>query len=281
MESISIVVYEHATDTTPYAVLTGDTLFIGDVGRPDLLSSVGISAEELAAKLYHSVHDKLLTLPDPGADTLTVHITYLVGSRHEGYGEKGMAHLLEHLLFRGSKRHPSVKQEFTQRGARWNGTTSNDRTNYFETLAATDDNLQWAIAMEADRMVNSFVSKADLDSEMTVVRNEFELGENNPGQVLFQRMQENRRARGAKLVVIDPRRTATAEEADLHLAVAPGMDTALFSGLLVRLADHGVFDRAFVTQHTTGFEDALKRAAELAPDLETVANLVRMTVSGQ
>jgi zinc protease len=133
---------------------------------------------------------KLLTLPDPGADTLTVHITYLVGSRHEGYGEKGMAHLLEHLLFKGSKRHPSLKEEFTQRGARWNGTTSNDRTNYFETLAATDANLEWAIAMEADRMVNSFVSKADLDSEMTVVRNEFEMGENNPGGVLFQRMQQ-------------------------------------------------------------------------------------------
>ena len=117
---------------------------------------------------------KLLTLPDPGADTITVHITYLVGSRHESYGEKGMAHLLEHLLFKGSQRHPNLKEEFTRRGARWNGTTSNDRTNYFETLAATDDNLEWAIAMEADRMVNSFVSKQDLDSEMTVVRNEFE-----------------------------------------------------------------------------------------------------------
>ena len=56
-----------------------------------------------------------------------------------------MAHLLEHLLFKGSKRHPNVKEEFTRRGARWNGTTSNDRTNYFETLAATDDNLEWAI----------------------------------------------------------------------------------------------------------------------------------------
>jgi zinc protease len=133
---------------------------------------------------------KLLTVPDPSADTVTVHITYLVGSRHEGYGEKGMAHLLEHLLFKGSKRHPNVKEEFTRRGARWNGTTSNDRTNYFQTLAATDDNLEWAIAMEADRMVNSFVSKQDLDSEMTVVRNEFEMGENNPGSVLFQRMQQ-------------------------------------------------------------------------------------------
>jgi zinc protease len=133
---------------------------------------------------------RLVTLPDPGADTITVHITYLVGSRHEGYGEKGMAHLLEHLLFKGSKRYPQLKEEFTRRGARWNGTTSNDRTNYFTTLPATGDNLAWMIAMEADRMVNSFVSKADLDSEMTVVRNEFELGENSPGNVLFQRMQQ-------------------------------------------------------------------------------------------
>src|SRR6267378_1080510 len=133
---------------------------------------------------------RLLTLPDPGIDTATVHIVYLVGSRHEGYGEKGMAHLLEHLLFKGSGRHPNVKEEFTRRGARWNGTTSNDRTTYFETFAANDDNLAWAIEMEADRMVNSSVSRQDLDSEMSVVRNEFELGENNPGSVLFQRMQQ-------------------------------------------------------------------------------------------
>jgi zinc protease len=133
---------------------------------------------------------RLLTLPDPGVDTATVHITYLVGSRHEGYGEKGMAHLLEHLLFKGSKGHPNVKEEFTRRGARWNGTTSSDRTTYFETFAAGDDNLAWAIEMEADRMVNSFVSKRDLDSEMSVVRNEFELGENNPASVLFERMQQ-------------------------------------------------------------------------------------------
>jgi len=133
---------------------------------------------------------RVLTVPDPGIDTTTVHVAYLVGSRHEGYGEKGMAHLLEHLLFKGSKRHPNVKEEFTRRGARWNGTTSNDRTTYFETFAATRDNLDWALGMEADRMVNSFVSKKDLDAEMTVVRNEFEMGENNAGSVLFQRMQQ-------------------------------------------------------------------------------------------
>ncbi len=133
---------------------------------------------------------RVLLAPDASADTVTVHITYLVGSRHEGYGEKGMAHLLEHLLFKGSKKHPDVKQEFARRGARWNGTTSQDRTNYFETLPASGDNLDWALGMEADRMVNSFVSKSDLDAEMTVVRNEFEMGENNPGSVLFQRMQQ-------------------------------------------------------------------------------------------
>src|SRR2546426_7575782 len=149
-----------------------------------VVSLEGVTEYQLANGL------RLLTLPDPGIDTATVHITYLVGSRHEGYGEKGMAHLLEHLLFKGSGRHPNVKEEFTRRGARWNGTTSNDRTTYFETFAAGDDNLAWAIEMEADRMVNSLVSRQDLDSEMSVVRNEFELGENNPGSVLFQRMQQ-------------------------------------------------------------------------------------------
>ncbi len=132
---------------------------------------------------------RVLTLPDPSADTVTVHITYLVGSRQEGYGEKGMAHLLEHMLFKGSKLHPKIKQEFAQRGARWNGSTGPDRTNFFETLPAGAGNLDWALGMEADRMLNSFIAKTDLDSEMTVVRNEFEMGENNPGSVLYQRME--------------------------------------------------------------------------------------------
>ena len=63
-ESISVVVYERAVDEVPYGVLTGDTLFIGDVGRPDLLSSIGVSADDLGRQLYHSLHDKLLSLPD-------------------------------------------------------------------------------------------------------------------------------------------------------------------------------------------------------------------------
>ncbi len=133
---------------------------------------------------------RLLMVPDRSADTVGVHITYMVGSRHEGYGEKGMAHLLEHLLFKGTPTHPDPKKALNARGARFNGTTSYDRTNYFETLTASDDNLDWALAFEADRMVNSFVSKADLDSEMTVVRNEFESGENSAGSVLMKRIQQ-------------------------------------------------------------------------------------------
>lgn len=130
---------------------------------------------------------RVLLFPDASKPTITVNITYLVGSRHEGYGEKGMAHLLEHLLFKGTPKHPNIPQELTERGARPNGSTWFDRTNYFETFPASDDNLAWALDLEADRMVNSFVAKKDLDSEMTVVRNEFEAGENSPFGVLLER----------------------------------------------------------------------------------------------
>jgi zinc protease len=131
---------------------------------------------------------KVLLFPDASQDTITVNVTYLVGSRHEGYGESGMAHLLEHMLFRGTPQHPDIKNEFQLHGARFNASTSFDRTNYYETLAANESNLDWALGLEADRMVNSKVSKKDLDSEMTVVRNEFEAGENSPYGVLGERM---------------------------------------------------------------------------------------------
>lgn len=131
---------------------------------------------------------KVLMFPDASQDTITVSITYLVGSRQEGYGESGMAHLLEHMLFKGTPRHPDIKNELQLYGAHFNGSTSFDRTNYYETLAANEKNLDWALGLEADRMVNSNVAKKDLDSEMTVVRNEFESGENNPSSVLRERM---------------------------------------------------------------------------------------------
>lgn len=131
---------------------------------------------------------KVLLLEDRSQPQITTNITYLVGSRHEGYGEAGMAHLLEHLVFKGTPKHKDIKAEFTARGARWNGTTYFDRTNYFLTFTANRANLEWAIELEADRMINSHISRADLDSEMTVVRNEFESGENNVGGVLAQKI---------------------------------------------------------------------------------------------
>ena len=131
---------------------------------------------------------RTLLIPDPSKDTITVNITYLVGSRHENYGETGMAHLLEHLAFKGTPRHPNVPKELTEHGARANGSTWYDRTNYYETFAATEENLRWALDLEADRMVNSFIARKDLDSEMTVVRNEFERGENSSFDVLTDRL---------------------------------------------------------------------------------------------
>ncbi len=133
---------------------------------------------------------KVLLFPDPSKPTITVNITYLVGSRHEGYGEAGMAHLLEHMVFKGTPRHPNIMQELTEHGARPNGTTWYDRTNYYETFSASDENLKWALDLEADRMVHSFIAKKDLDSEFSVVRNEFESGENSPFRVLMQRVAD-------------------------------------------------------------------------------------------
>jgi zinc protease len=130
---------------------------------------------------------RVLLFPDPSKPTTTVNVTYFVGSRHEAYGETGMAHLLEHLVFQGTPSHPNIMDELTERGALPNGTTWVDRTNYFETFPATEDNLAWALELEADRMVNSFISADDLASEFTVVRNEMEAGENRPFGILMER----------------------------------------------------------------------------------------------
>jgi zinc protease len=131
---------------------------------------------------------RVLLFPDPSNANVVVNITYLVGSRHEGRGEKGMAHLLEHMLFKGTPTHPSPWQALQDKGARFNASTSVDRTNYFETLVGTDENLEFALRLEADRMVNSFIAAEELAKEMTVVRNEFERGENSPVSLLRQGM---------------------------------------------------------------------------------------------
>ena len=90
---------------------------------------------------------QVLLFPDQTKETVTVNITYYVGSKHENYGETGMAHLLEHLVFKGTPKHKDIPAEMTAHGARPNGTTWTDRTNYFETFAATDKNINWALSL--------------------------------------------------------------------------------------------------------------------------------------
>lgn len=131
---------------------------------------------------------KVLLIPDASQSNVVVNIVYNVGSRHEGYGEKGMAHLLEHMLFKSTKNLGDIKKMLSEKGGQANGTTWFDRTNYYEIFPSTDENLKWSIEMEADRMINATILQSDLDKEFSVVRNEFEIGENNPDGVLSERI---------------------------------------------------------------------------------------------
>jgi zinc protease len=150
---------------------------------PEFVTSVeGVKEYRLANGL------QVLLVPDPAQTNVIVNVVYHVGSRHEGYGETGMAHLLEHMMFRPSKKFASIKQTIGNKGAFANGTTFYDRTDYFEILPASDSNLVWALDMESDRMVNSLMKNEDLQKEFTVVRNEFEAGENEPDRILQERV---------------------------------------------------------------------------------------------
>ncbi len=152
-------------------------------GLTQVTSVEGIAEYRLANGL------QVLIAPDDSKPSTTVNVTYRVGSRHENYGETGMAHLLEHMLFKGTPTTRNVWGEFTKRGLRANGSTSFDRTNYFASWSANDETLRWYLSWQADAMLNSTILRSDLDSEMTVVRNEMEQGENNPGRSLvFQVM---------------------------------------------------------------------------------------------
>ena len=131
---------------------------------------------------------KILLIPDASQSNMVVNIVYNVGSKDEGYGEKGMAHLLEHMLFKSTKNLGDIKKQLTDKGGAANGTTYYDRTNYYEIFPSSDENLKWAINMEADRMINATILQSDLEKEFSVVRNEFEIGENNPSGVLMDKV---------------------------------------------------------------------------------------------
>jgi zinc protease len=126
---------------------------------------------------------QVLIKPDHSAPVVTFLVTYRVGSRNEVTGTTGATHLLEHLMFKGSTgfndpKGNSIKQYLEAVGAGFNATTSFDRTNYFATLGR--QHLEGYVAIEADRMRNLWLHEADRQAEMTVVRNEFERGENDP-----------------------------------------------------------------------------------------------------
>jgi zinc protease len=166
-------------------VLTFAALAQTPQGATKVTSVEGITEYALSNGLH------VLLFPDASKPSVTVNMTYMVGSRREGYGETGMAHLLEHLLFKETATRKDIKQELKDHGAEMNGSTAWDRTNYFETMNATDENLKFALELEADRMIHTKIEKPILDKEMTVVRNEFEMRENSPEQILVQRALEH------------------------------------------------------------------------------------------
>jgi zinc protease len=132
---------------------------------------------------------QVLLLPEHSSPTLTFMVTYRVGSKNEVTGTTGATHLLEHLMFKGSEnfnrdKGNSVDQLLSKTGAQYNATTYLDRTNYYATLG--NEHLATAVAMEADRMRNLLLRESDRQPEMTVVRNEFERGENSPFQALIK-----------------------------------------------------------------------------------------------
>lgn len=134
---------------------------------------------------------KIILIPYPSASSARIELLVRSGSKLEGYGETGMAHLLEHMLFKGAGNRKNIKDDLTKLGARYNGTTSQDRTNYFETVDSDPKKIDELLRIEADRFIRARFTAADLASEMTVVRNELENSEKEPSQLVFSALARN------------------------------------------------------------------------------------------
>lgn len=132
---------------------------------------------------------KIILVPFPSAANARIELVIKTGSKLEGYGETGMAHLLEHMLFKSAGKRADIKSDLTALGATWNGTTNADRTNYFETVAAEPAKVDEAIRIEADRFIRASFTKEHLASEMTVVRNELERNDSDPGSLVRRALQ--------------------------------------------------------------------------------------------
>jgi zinc protease len=129
---------------------------------------------------------RIVLMPDSTKPTFTVNLTVLVGSIHEGAGENGMAHVFEHILFHSAEGFPDITTTLKDLGANYNGSTSFERTNYFETCRATDENLETAIRLEAARLGRAELKADDLAKESKIVENEFDIGESNPVGLLYK-----------------------------------------------------------------------------------------------
>lgn len=132
---------------------------------------------------------QVLFIPDSSKPSTTVNMTYHVGSRFEQYGFTGMAHLLEHLVFRGTKQFPDALQQFSQKGLSANGSTNQDRTNYYAIFAANDDTLEWYLRWQADVMQHIDITDDNLKKEVDIVLNERDRSQNEPMQVLYERIK--------------------------------------------------------------------------------------------
>src|ERR671914_1212731 len=158
---------------------------MAEVELPAGITFVTEADEILEYKLANGM--KVLLVENRVAPVATIMVLYKVGSRNEAVGYTGSTHLLEHMMFKGTptfnkERNTQIAATLQKIGASFNATTWYDRTNYFETVPS--DQLELAIRLEADRMRNSFIADADRQSEMTVVRNELERGQNEPSEVL-------------------------------------------------------------------------------------------------
>lgn len=167
--------------------------FSGAAWLSALLCAAGLAQAALPApdaqlggiRSYHLPNGlQVLFLPDSSKAATTVNLTYRVGSRHDPYGATGSAHLLEHMLFKGTPRHPHLLEELNRRGMQFNGSTSFDRTSYSATFPADPATLEWVLAMEADRMMNARLDEAELRAELQVVENEMDAADNDPAKVL-------------------------------------------------------------------------------------------------
>ncbi len=171
-----LVVLLFATGTATVSAKSADTA----IPTHDHITNGGVTSYTLANGF------KVILVPYPSAGQAKVSLVVKSGSKIEGYGETGMAHLLEHMIYMGAGKRKSVKEDLTRLNANWNGTTSSDQTNYFATLPADQKKLEELIRIKADMFLDPQFTEEDLKREMTVVRNEMERGENSAGSLAMK-----------------------------------------------------------------------------------------------